>query len=131
MNPGEEEAIWALEEAYFTRLYQANYEAMLALVHERFLGWPQGVAHPLDKEASARFMRQLAPAPTACTIRIDREGLSRAGDVALTQYLLHVDNATTGAVSAARATRITHTWVRENGAWRLLGGMSSEQPTLP
>jgi len=34
------EEIWALEEAYFTNLYKANYDEVLAIVHSQFLGWP-------------------------------------------------------------------------------------------
>ncbi|MCK7510257.1 MAG: hypothetical protein MZV70_43570 [Desulfobacterales bacterium] len=54
-----QEEIWALEEGYFTNLYKANYEGVLALVHSQFLGWPGSVAQPMDKEESARFMRKL------------------------------------------------------------------------
>ena len=38
-----EEDIWALEEAYFTNLYKANYEGVLDLVHSQFLGWSGAV----------------------------------------------------------------------------------------
>jgi hypothetical protein len=56
-----EEEIWALEEAYFANLYKANYEGVLAIVHSKFLGWPGAVPQPIDREESARFMKQLVP----------------------------------------------------------------------
>ena len=62
-----QEEIWALEEAYFTNLYKANYEGVLALVHSQFLGWPGSVPQPMDKEESARFMKQLIAKPSSCT----------------------------------------------------------------
>jgi hypothetical protein len=67
-----EEEIWALEEAYFANLYKANYEGVLAIVHSKFLGWPGTVSQPIDKEESARFMKQLVPKPTSCTFKIER-----------------------------------------------------------
>ena len=122
-----EEEIWALEEAYFKNLYKADYEALLAIVHSQFLGWPGSVAQPIDKEGSARFMKQLAPRPTSCNFRIERGGIRVLGEVALTQYIIHVDCSDTAAVAKTQSTRITHTWVKEGDCWKLLGGMSCEQ----
>jgi len=119
-----EEEIWALETAYFASLYRADYASVLALVDPRFLAWPGTSPQPIDRDESARFMRQLIPAPTTCSVRIERAGIRVLGAVALTQYVLHVDCAGGGA--APRPSRITHTWVKENAKWTLLGGMSHD-----
>ena len=118
-----EEEVWALEHAYFARLYRADYDGVLALVHERFLAWPSGAAQPIGRDESARFMRQLVPAPTPCTVAIERGGIRLQATVALTEYTLRVD---CGGPDPPRTSRITHTWVREGGRWRLLGGMSRD-----
>lgn len=127
-NPAEpdgvEEEIWALEEAYFTNLYAADYDAVLAITHRRFLAWPRAAAQPIDKEGSARFMRQLVSKPASCTVRIEREGIRVLGDVVLTQYTVNVNFSDTDAAAKTQSSRITHTWVRENDRWQLLGGMS-------
>ncbi len=122
---GEQEAIWALEEAYFTSLYRADYAGVLAHVDPRFLAWPGSSPQPVDRDGSARFMRELIPAPTTCRVRIDRAGIRVAGDVALTEYTLHVDCG--GGRTSPRPSRITHTWVRQDAKWMLLGGMSHDQ----
>jgi hypothetical protein len=80
-----EEQIWALEEAYFTNLYKADYDGVLASVHSQFLGWPSGLPQPIDREESARFMKQLVPKSTSCTLKIERAGIRLMGEVALTQ----------------------------------------------
>lgn len=118
-----EEEVWVLEHAYFSRLYRADYDGVLALVHDRFLAWPSGVAQPIGKDESARFMRQLVPAPTSCQVAIERGGIRLQATVALTQYTLRVD---CGGSDPPRTSRITHTWVREAGRWQLLGGMSRD-----
>ena len=122
-----EEEIWALEEVYFTNLYKANYEGVLALVHSQFLGWPGAAPQPIDKEESTRFMKKLIPRPTSCTLKIDRAGIQVLGDMALTQYTLHVNCNDTPDVEKTQSSRITHTWVKEGASWKLLGGMSYDQ----
>lgn len=122
-----EAEIWALEGAYFTNLYRANYEKMLAMVHRRFLGWPGSLPHPIDKEESARFMKKLITEPTSCTLKIRRAGIQVIGNVALTQYTLDVDCGDGAGKEKAQSSRITHTWVKEGQGWRLLGGMSYGQ----
>ena len=121
------EEIWALEEAYFANLYKADYAAVLAIVHNKFLGWPGTVSQPIDKEGSNRFMRQLIPRPTSCTFKIERGGIQVLGDIALTQYTIYVNGGDTGAVAKTQPSRITHTWVKEGDGWKLLGGMSCDQ----
>lgn len=122
-----EDEIWALEEAYFVNFYKANYEAVLAMIHNQFLGWPGTEPQPIDKEGSARFMKKLAPKPIACTLKIERGGIRVMGEVALTQYILHVSCSDSASAAKTRSSRIIHTWVKEGGRWKVLGGMSCDQ----
>jgi len=122
-----EKEIWALEEAYFANLYKANYEGVLALVHSQFLGWPGAVPQPLDREESARFMKEIVPKPTSCTFEIEQAGLRVRGEVTLTQYIIHVNCTDTAGVTKTQSSRITHTWVKEGAGWKLLGGMSYDK----
>jgi len=122
-----EEEIWALEKAYFTNLYKANYEGLRAIGHSQFLGWPGGLPQPIDREENARFMKKLIPQPTSCTIKIERAGIRLVRNVALTQYTLHVDCSETAGVTKISSSRITHTWVKEGASWKLLGGMSFDK----
>lgn len=121
------EEIWALEEAYFANLYKADYEGVLTLVHSQFLGWPDAMPKPIDKEGSARFMKQLIPKPASCTFKIERAGIRLLGEVALTQYIIHVNCSDTSGETKTQSSRITHTWVQEGPHWKLLGGMSYDQ----
>lgn len=122
-----EEEIWALEEAYFTNLYKANYEGALAIVHSQFLGWPNAAPQPIDRKESARFMKQLVPQPTACTLKIERAGIRLLGGVALTQYIIHVNSRNAAGMTKTQSSRITHTWAQEGDRWKLLGGMSCDK----
>ncbi len=124
-NNKVEEKIWAQEEAYFTHFYKAEYEDMLALVHDQFLGWPGGQSQPIGKEESSRFMKQAVPKPTNCKITIERAGIRVLGSVALTQYTIHVNCRDSAGIAKIQSSVITHTWVKEGADWKLLGGMSA------
>lgn len=126
MNTAEEE-IWGLEEAYFANLYKADYDGVLAIVHSQFLGWPGTAPQPVDKAGSALFMKQLITQPTSYTFKIEREGIRIIGEIALTQYIISVNCSGTSAETKTQSSRITHTWAKENGSWKLLGGMSFDQ----
>jgi ketosteroid isomerase-like protein len=125
-NPVEE-LIWNQEEEYFTSLYRADYDGVLDLVHDQFLGWPGGLPQPVGRKESAGFMKQLIPRPTSCTIWIERAGIRVLGTVALTQYTLHVSCSDTAGAPKIPPSRITHTWVKEGEGWKLLGGMSFDK----
>jgi Calcium/calmodulin dependent protein kinase II association domain len=118
------EEIWVLEESYFRNLYAADYGGVLSLVHSQFLGWPGSVAQPIDKAGSSRFMKQLITKPTSCAFTIERGGIRILRDVALTQYTVSVNCSGAAAGAKTQVSRITHTWVKEAGRWKLLGGMS-------
>jgi len=115
--------IWKLEDAYFTNLYRADHAGVLALVHPQFLGWPGNLPKPIDRAESTQFMKRLIPQPTPCTIRIERAGLQQSGDTALSQYTLHVKCPEASGTAKTQSSRITHTWTKQKGQWKLLGGM--------
>jgi ketosteroid isomerase-like protein len=122
-----EEKIWASEEAYFSNLYKANYGEVIVLVHDQFIGWPGALPQPIGREESAGFMRKLVPKPTSCKIRIERAGIRVLGTIALTQYTLYVNCKDSAGIIKSQSSRITHTWVKEGGNWKLLGGMSYDK----
>jgi hypothetical protein len=119
-----EEEIWKLEEAYFTHLYNANHDGVLALVHSEFLGWPDVAARPLDRQGSADFMKEGFSQPSSCSLKFQREGIRVTDNVALTQYIIHASCSDASGVVRKQSSRITHTWAREDQGWKLLGGMS-------
>jgi hypothetical protein len=122
-----EEDIWLLEESYFNNLYKANHDSVLSLVHDKFLGWPGSAAQPVDKEGSALFMKQYFAIPKTCTIYIKRSGIRLLDKAALTQYTLDVNCIDSTGTEKLQSSRITHTWLKENEKWHLLGGMSYDK----
>ena len=121
-----EEEIWSLEEEYISYFSKANHAAILSLYHSQFLGWPDSELHPANKERAAIFLEEKYPEPTQLVFKIKREGIRIVEDVVITHYLLNLSWTDDEGVEQTRESRLTHTWIKENSHWRILGGMSSK-----
>jgi ketosteroid isomerase-like protein len=119
-----EDHIWALEESYITAYGNADHDTILALMHERFLGWPDSEDRPTAYSQVPAFLRANYGEPGALDFTIDKAGIRIQGDVAITHYLLVTRANDTDAGGQTPATRITHTWIKEGKDWKILGGMS-------
>jgi ketosteroid isomerase-like protein len=127
-NPSAvERQIWALEEAYVTAFKKAEHEGILALLHSRFLGWPDSQGEPIVKSEAVRYLQENHAQPAALSFEIDRAGIRVFGDVVITHYVLNITGNGAEDAGQARAIRITHTWIREGSDWKILGGMSNAQ----
>jgi ketosteroid isomerase-like protein len=120
-----EDHIWALEDAYVTAYQHADHEAILALMHKRFLGWPDSEERPTAYPQVPGFLKKNYGAPGTWSFSIDRAGIRIDDDVAITHYLLLVSAKAAADSSQAQVTRITHTWVRGDAGWKIFGGMSN------
>ena len=121
-----EEEIWSLEEEYISYFSKANHAAILSLYHSQFLGWPNSELHPANKERAAIFLEEKYPEPTQLVFKIKREGIRIVEDVVITHYLLNLSWTDDEGVEQTRESRLTHTWIKEDSHWRILGGMSSK-----
>ena len=120
-----EEEIWSLEEDYISYFGKANNDAILSLYHSQFLGWPDSRNHPGGKNSAAKFLEENYPEPTQSLFKIKREGIRVVDDVVITHYLLNLSRVDDNGVKQTRESRLTHTWVKEDFQWKILGGMSN------
>jgi ketosteroid isomerase-like protein len=129
INNGDnvEEEIWSLEEDYISYFGEANHDAILSLYHSQFLGWPDSRNHPLGKISAAKFLEKNYPGPIQVNLQISREDIRILGDIAITHYLLHTSWIDDEGVEQKRESRLTHTWIKEDSQWKILGGMSNNK----
>jgi len=122
-----EKEIWSLEEDYISYFGKANHEAILSFYHSQFLGWPDSELNPAGKTRAAEFLVEKYPEPTQSVFKIKREGIRIAEDVVITHYLLILSWIDDEGVEQTRKSRLTHTWIKEDSHWKILGGMSNRQ----
>ncbi|RKY97507.1 MAG: hypothetical protein DRQ13_04600 [Ignavibacteriae bacterium] len=122
-----EEEIWSLEEDYISYFGEANHDAILSLYHSQFLGWPDSRNHPVGKISAAKFLEEKYPEPTQSVFKINREGIRIFNSVVITHYLLNVSWIDDAGVKQKSESRLTHTWIKEDSQWKILGGMSNRK----
>ncbi len=123
----DEMEVWQLEKAYWEYVKANDLEKYRALWHENFLGWPFISSAPVRKDNITDWIA----ANTSKGIKlhsysIEQLAIQVTGDVAIDHYRIKANWANKeGAESKSDALRITHTWIRTDGTWQIIGGMSS------
>jgi len=117
--------IWSFEEDYISYFREANHKAILSFYHSQFLGWPNSELHPAGKKRAEKFLEENYPEPIQLVFQIKREGIRILGNTAITHYLLISSWVDEEELKQKSESRITHTWIKENSQWKILGGMSN------
>jgi ketosteroid isomerase-like protein len=122
-----EEQIWKLEKAYWEYVKTNDLEKYRALWHDDFVGWPFVSAAPVRKDHITDWITS----NTSKGLKLEsyvivQLALRVTGDVAIDHYRIKLSWAKSdGEVVRTDAMRITHTWIRTNDTWRIIGGMSA------
>ncbi len=126
-DSANEAQVWNLEKAYWEYVKANDLEKYRALWHEDFLGWPYVSSAPTRKDHITDWITM----NTSKGIRlqsysIEQLAIQVTGDVAINYYRIKANWAASKTGEARRdALRITHTWIRSDGTWQILGGMSA------
>ena len=133
LTPVEQE-VWNLEVAYWEYIKNNNPEAYADLYAQNFLGWPKRMKVALDRlqvdpDSFGQWIPGIHENPAE---KHDYELTDRAvrsfGDVVITHYTGRgfFRSVKTGEiVRERRKLRLTHTWIRQGGTWKIAGGMSA------
>jgi len=123
----DETQIWNLEKTYWEYVKANDLEKYRALWHEDFVGWPLISSAPVRKDHITDWITaNTSKGVKLQSFSIEQLAIRVTGDVAINHYRIKM--AWTGPQPADARTdtlRITHTWIRANGAWQILGGMSA------
>lgn len=122
----DEAQVWSLEKSYWEYVKTNDLEKYRALWHEKFVGWPSTSISPVHKDHITDWMA----ANTSKGVSLESSDLEQlaiqvTGDIAVVHYRIKGD-WTGGRPEDARSEvlRITHTWLRHDGKWEIIGGMS-------
>ncbi len=125
-----ETQIWNLEKAYWDYVKTNDLEKYRALWHQDFVGWPFVSSAPVRKDHITDWIT----GNTSKGLKLDSYSIEQlavhvTGDIAIDHYRLKANWARgdTAGVGVVRtdAMRITHTWVRRDRTWQIIGGMSA------
>lgn len=123
------EHLWQLEDAYIQAHVDADHQAILSVWDDQFLGWPDRLQAPSGKDGGPAYLAEFFATPRQVTPRIERLGSRVAGNVAVLFYRVHWTGSDDSGAATTTTSRLTHTWIQRGTEWRILGGMSSPEPS--
>ncbi len=123
----DEAQIWNLEKAYWEYVKANDLEKYRALWHQNFVGWPLVSSAPVRKDHITDWITSnTSKGVKLQSYSIERLAIQVTGDVAINHYRIKANWANNeGAEVRTDALRITHTWIRTDGTWQIIGGMSA------
>lgn len=124
---GQQDPVWQMEESYWRYVQAGDIERYASLWHEDFVAWPSFAAKPVREGAEENWLRQIKDRGLKVSYQLRREAVQYFGHVAVAHYACHLalENQD-GAVADEGAYRITHTWMKIDTKWKIIGGMSAE-----
>ena len=124
-----EHEIWILEEQYIARLKEGDLERLALFWHEDFIGWPSHSAEPVNRSEARASIENLLQSVRIVDFELQPRAIRCEGNLALVYYTAILQIMGDEGTAEQAAYRITHTWVKDHGEWRVLGGMSARVET--
>jgi hypothetical protein len=116
--------IWSKEQAIYAGRGRGDMGPYIENTAPHYMAWPP----QMDRPVAAGNLRQTANV-TAAKEKLTMElvDFTLDNDAAIIYYRTH-RTARPDGTETDEFFETTHTWVRESGAWKLLGGMARLQP---
>lgn len=121
--------IWAKEQSIYAARGRGDISVYLANTAADYLAWPPLRALPEGNEGLNKTGRELQ-GKNQEKLAMNLTGFAMNGDTAVIYYDTHRTRRSDGTPADERF-EVTHTWVREDGQWKVFGGMARATPARP
>lgn len=118
-----EKEIWQLEAKYWECWINKDMEGYLSLLHDGFIGWPSQLELPGDKKSARKFVQNFWNQVKLFGFDMKPAAIKIVDGVAIVHYFVNGKDEAGNRVGSKY--RITHTWIKQRGKWKVMGGMSS------
>jgi hypothetical protein len=124
-QPSIVDEVWAREAQYWQFVKAGDVENYLTLWHKDFRGWPCADEHPATKANISDWVRDIRDKKIRFTSNPVREGATSVGGVVVVYYRtpMKYEYPDGHTESVGKPVKITHTWMKVNGTWQIIGGM--------
>ena len=117
----EQQKIWELVELYWETAQNGDLEGLMNLLHEKYVYWPNGQTVTYNKsEVEFLFTKWLAFFPPK-SYELNIRSIQTFKDFAIVHYSV-ISKGNFGSDTQRRTT----VWIKDNGRWKLAGGMGAE-----
>jgi hypothetical protein len=117
--------IWAKEQAIYAGRGRGDLGPYIASTSKHYVSWPPTVKAPMDY--SKLSMSKPGPGMDHEQLAMTFMDFALSGDTAVIYYRTHMTVRADGAPTDLTYD-VTHTWTREDGVWRVVGGMARLEP---
>jgi hypothetical protein len=119
--------IWAKEQAIYKARGQGNLKPYIENVATDYKAWPPFSAVPTGVGALDRAQPKMA-IENKELLAMEFVDFAINGDAAIIYYKTHRTRLPNGQPADERF-EVTHSWVWQDGTWKVYGGMARAQPT--
>lgn len=125
----DEQAVWKLESAYWNYVKSVDLDKYRDLWHANFVGWPSSSAQPARKDHITDWITSYTKKGQRLQWYHLEQAASQATEniIVVHYWLTHfwADSAGNGEPSTIR---LTHTWIKTGGGWKIISGMAAPPP---
>ncbi len=123
----DQRQVWQREVTYWKLWKAGDEDGFMELWDPRFVGWPESTSGPIDRSTLEQLVRQQFQFVRAGQFDYELHPLAVLvlGDVAMTYYAVHNHYRAPDGTESSGDSRLTHTWMRTDGTWRIVGTMSA------
>jgi ketosteroid isomerase-like protein len=123
------DAIWAKEKSIYAGRGKGDLAPYLAALASGYLSWPPFDDKPKGENGIRATQRKMA-GTSGETLAMTLDDFTLNGDAAIIYYHTHRSRLADGT-PADETWEVIHSWVREKGEWKVLGGMARIAPKRP
>lgn len=118
--------IWSKEQAIYKARGQGNLKPYIDNVATDYLAWPPFAAAPTGVGALNKSQSKMA-VENKELLKMEFVSFAMNGDAAIIYYSTYRTRLPNGAPADERF-EVTHSWVRQDGQWKVYGGMARAKP---
>jgi hypothetical protein len=117
--------VWQLEEDYWKFAQAYDLTSYRALWHDQFVGWPSSETVPVGKSGIGGWLERRKAAGQSLRYKLRREAVRQIEGAVVVHYSVAVDWVAKDGKAESEISRITHTWIKVDGRWTIITGMSA------
>ena len=117
----EQQKIWGLIESYWESAQNGDLESLMNSLHEKYVFWPQGYTVPYNKSEIEFLFGKWLTHNRPKLYELNPRSIQLIKNVAIVHYSVNT-KGNWGPDSGRR----TSFWMKNNGEWKLVGGMSAK-----
>jgi ketosteroid isomerase-like protein len=124
----DEKAIWKLEHSYWEYVKANDLKSYLELWHSNFVGWPYVSAQPQGKDHITDWITANTDKGRLLkSYSLESAASHKTGDVIMVYYWVTATWADKDGNGEPNTLRVTHTWIKGDKGWQIVGGMSAAE----